>query len=164
MPVTDRYRSVKTQFPYFRAGKSLRCKFTWNRLRLCLNLHLGLVASRFLSCSPYSLVGSPWSRSWTNHLLMIPISGWVSGDQIHINNRPECKSGDAHFSSYLEHPTWKEKSQYFQILLPMIKNWIRWNGMTLLATILWDCPSIATESFCSGLSTAQGESWKTWHP
>ena len=50
-----------------------------NRLRLCLNLHPSLVASCFLSGSSHLLMEFPWSRSWTNHLLLIPVSGWASG-------------------------------------------------------------------------------------
>ena len=84
-------------------------------------------------------------------------------DQIHISNHPECKSDDVHFFSYLEHPTWKEKGEYFQILLPMTK--IQ-SGETWHDSTGHDFVRLSFDCYGAGMLRAErctGEAEKTGH-
>lgn len=107
---------------------------------------------------------SPWSTSWTNHLLIIAISEWASGHQICISNPPEWKSGNDHFSSHLGNLTCKEKGEYFQIFIAHDKNSIRWNLAWLCWTwfgkmVLW-----LPQSWSAQKWTLYRVSWKARHP
>ena len=101
-----------------------------NRLRLCLNLHPSLVASCFLSGSSHLLMEFPWSRSWTNHLLLIRVSGWASGTRFISVTIPSASQ-----TMFISFHIWNIQGEgwVFSNFITHDKNSVRWN----LASLHW---------------------------